>query len=234
MAKRIEAATPAAPSTPGPAANEVLPQFFTQDRGEQLPAIEASPMFVFTHHRKRWTILDGRVVPDLSKFPLTSGVNRVFVDPKTGRIKMEDAEAALKTRGHQIIPFSAAPNGRTYLQQVTTMLHGKPATAVISVWDTAHAGESSTSFDVKGYADWLESLVKRGIIAPITPHRAAEELKRVREGISRIVNRAMTGKASNAERLEVFERHAEIWERLCTGQRGTPVRGTETLPDMEG
>lgn len=231
MAKRTE--TPATTQGTGP--REVVPEFFSKDNGEGVATIQPSPPFIFAHHRKRWMVIDGRVVPELTKIPLVSGSNRVLVAPD-GRVRFADTQAMLQDRQFRLVPHNKAPNGRSYLREVDTMVDGRIVNAVISSWDTAHAGEEHVSFDAAGYADWLEKLVADGDIAPITPHRAREKLEAVRALLSKAMIKVGQNKGVSTERIDALRAEVVAWEKVTKADapKGAKVAARITDVDLSG
>lgn len=215
------------------AQREVVPEFFSTDTGEGVPTIDPSPAFIFAHHRKRWYVLAGRLVPELTKIPLVAGSNRVSL-AQDGRVRFADTQAMLQDRHFRVIPYSAAPNGRSYLQQVDTLVGSQIRPAVITVWETAHAGENRTAWDMDAYAKWLESLVSRGMIAPCTPHRIAEMLEAARTALAKAEHRMAAGKSTSSERVEALKAELAVLEKAAQATRGAKVQARDLELDLEG
>lgn len=211
---------------------EVVPQFYSNDNGIGYPLIDPAPQYIWAHHRRRWTVVDGRVVPELAKIPLTSGCNRVL-RTADGRIKFADTQAFLQDRHWKIIPHTAAPNGRTYLLAVDTLVGERDIRpAVISCFEIAHAGESRTEWDLPAYADWLERLVDTGVITPITPHRAAEKLTAAKTALSKAELKLAKGQASSGERVDALKAEVAAWTKKSQGMRGAAVAPRELDPEL--
>lgn len=229
MAKRTD--TQAQPSGP----REVVPDFFSKDNGEGVATIAPSAPFIYAHHRKRWAVIDGRVVPELSKIPLVSGSNRVLITPDK-RVRFADTQAMFQDRQFKLVPHDKAPNGRTYLQEVDTLHDGKVVPAVISVWETAHAGEEHLSFDASGYADWLEKLVADGTIPAITPHRAREKLAAARALLSKANIKVGQNKGVSTDRMDALKAEVAAWEKVvkATAATGARVQGRAASVDLSG
>lgn len=225
--RKPEAAAP----NPEPTNGEMVPLFYSQDNGAGYPMIDVAPPFLFAHHRRRFYIVDGRIVPELAPIPLVSGINEVVVD-EGGRIHFANAQARLAERHWRIITPDKAPNGRTYLRTVETVTRdGAIAKTTITVFETAHAGESKTSWDFKAYADWLESLVSRGIVDGITPHRASEMLATARSSLAKAEQRLASGRTGSPERVEALRAEVAILEKAAKA-RGAPVASTEAELDI--
>lgn len=224
--------TPASAGAAEPASDELVPQFFSTDSGVGLPVIDPAPAFVYAHHRRRWTVRDGKIVPELAKIPLVSGCNRVL-RAADGRIRFADTAAKFQERHWKIIPLELAPNGRSYLRQVDTLQGSKVVKATISCWETAHAGEAHTELDEPALVAWLESLVAKGHIAPITKHRAAEMLAAARSQLARAEHRVSTGKAASSERVEALRKEVAALEQAAKGIRGAPVASAEAELDLD-
>lgn len=224
MARRVEAQQ--TPKTPHEASTQPRPvdvDFYSTDAGVGAATIDASPKFVFAHHPKRWTIVDGRIVPELIRVPLQSGLNRVMVGTD-GRVRMHDTRALLEQKSRVIIGPELGPGGKSYLQAVDTLSNGKIVPAVITVWETAHAGESKTEWDYGAYADWLESLVASGKIAPITQHRAGEIAAATRQLLDKAITRLGTERATGSARVQELRTQLAIWEAAAKKTRGGKVQ----------
>lgn len=232
MAKRSDTPTPSSSTSTGQ--REYVPEFFSTDTGEGLPEIDPSPGFIYAHHRKRWCVINGEIVPELSKIPLVSGCNRVIRAPD-GRYRFADTQAMFQDRHFKLIQPTKAPNGRSYLQEVDTMADGRVVRAVISVWETAHAGEKHTSWDFAGYVDWLKSLVKDGVIAPITPHRASEMLSAAKSLLSKAELRLSAGRTNSPDRVEGLRAEVAALEKVAKLERRTVETKESTVElDMSG
>lgn len=210
-------------------ARAFVPKFFSRDDGSGLPNLEQSKPFIFAHHRKRWTIIDGRLVPDLSKIPLVAGANRVSY-ASDGSVRFADTQAKLQDRQFKILAPELGPDG-TYLQELDTLPSGasNPVVTYITAWETAHVGSSTTEIDEKGYADWLESLVTDGHIAPCTRHRVTELLSAAKGLLGSAEQRLAKGKGGTEGRVELLRAHVAVLERhleqLAQPQKAIPVKG---------
>lgn len=172
MAKRTNQA-----QTNQPVSAASVVEFETEVGGSELPTIDPTPKFVFTHHPDRWIILDGKLVPALSRFALVSGVNRV-TEGVDGRVGFADARAKLEKENRRVVPQEWGPldagNGRkTYVQAVQTQ---SGATAYLSAWESWSPGSSTTWTDVPAYAEWLASIVGDGKLPPCSLKVAREML----------------------------------------------------------
>ena len=174
MAKRLNSAEPA-----GGSGAAYVPDFASKDNGNAYPHIPVTPAFLLVYSPKRWMIMDGRLVPSLSKLPLEPGVNRVD-KTKDGRIRIANLRARLEEEDRKPIPYEWAPDGETYIRAVQTRAGSELATAYVSCFESVHAGDAATYPDETAYADWLERLVKDGKLPACPPHRAQKLLEQAR------------------------------------------------------
>ena len=213
------------------AANTVVPQFSTVDHGHGSPRIPATPPFVLIFTPSRWMVMEGKLVPQLSKQPLERGVNRVDQD-RQGRWRMASLNAQLEEEGRTRIPLSWAPDGQSYIQAVQTRPDGasEDVVAHVTVWESAYPGDRSTHPDTAAYAEWLESLVTSGKL-PACPaqvvRRMAEQAETRAMEAAAAARRSGSGLAQiRADRLaaelEVLQAHLEnLNKTAASGQSVT-------------
>jgi hypothetical protein len=227
MAERTSEPTPATDGGP----KRVTPAFFSRDDGTGLPTIDASKPYILAHHPNRWMVMDGRLVPSPSAFRLVDGCNRVRVAPD-GRVHFADAQAKLQDAGFRLIPYEHGPGGESYLQEVDTRPDGRSAVvkATISVWETAHAGDSNTELDEKAYADWLEELVKTNRIAACQPHVARRMLASAQASLADAEEKKAAGKLTDHGRIDALKLEIQVLSKAAG--KGDKVKGTKSAPDL--
>lgn len=211
-----------------------VPNIYTGTDSTGLSTRDASAPFVLMHHAKWWTIMDGRLVPELRPLPLVAGVQHVAF-AKNGGLRMSYTEADLKDRQISIIHPGTDPNA-SYIQEIDVIPSGsrEPAIAYITRWETAHAGQAKTTWDYAAYADWLENLVKTGVIAPITPVRAAAMIEETQRLLSRAEHRLRQGQTSDSTRVEQLKAELEILKTATATILKTPAKsGRKHVLQME-
>ena len=199
----------------------VAPKFFSRDDGSGMPSLEESDPFIYAHHAKRWVVMAGKLVPELSKIPLKDGSNRVAY-AADGSVRFADTQAMLQDRRFRIIPpemgtLATADGSKTYMQVVDTIPEGKKEvkSAHISAWETAHAGSSTTEVDEEGMAEWLQSLVDAGAIAPCPPHRARELLESTKSLLGKAELKLSVGKTSDGGRVAQLKAQIAVLEKVA-------------------
>lgn len=225
MAKQLGTATPST----GVA---YTPEFATRDLGLGHPWIDPTPPFILVYSPQRWMVMDGRLVPSLSKCPLLPGVNRVEID-RDGRIRFAATRARLEEEGRMAIPYDWAPDGESYLTTVETRPNGSQTirTAHLTVWDTCHAGDRIPSPDERGYSLWLEGLVKSGKLPSCPPHHARRMLERASEHLEE----AEAKSASHGGRATVRAKQLRVVVTTLTkaAGKGPKVKATPKAPQLE-
>jgi hypothetical protein len=121
---------------------------------QQPPKLDPCAPFLLLYDPARWTVMEGRCVPQLGRLPLEPGIEGVRKDER-GRMYWRDAAARRREKGQTVIPHSWGPSGQSYLRSYD-LPRGKKV--YLEQWATPHAGTSRISVDVDGYADWIDSL----------------------------------------------------------------------------
>jgi hypothetical protein len=138
--------------------------------------VPAAPDFQLLHKNDRWTVFHGRVVPNFLKLKFiggVAGVDQIVSD--TGRItpRIGVALAKRQEEGKIAIPFDAIPRahvGRADLHQTVGRPpsylwkpKGRPDLALL-IYERCHPGDTSITYDVKGYIEFCDNLVTTGVI----------------------------------------------------------------------
>jgi len=131
---------------------------------EILPLLEANEPFLLFWNQNNWHVINGSFLPFLGKLPLKAGFNGVDRDRSTGKWKLSGARAFLLERGKNIISWSKAPDGESYIYSINSKPGKDVVTTYLSVWSTAYAGQRDVTVDMDGYTDWIQSLVDDGEI----------------------------------------------------------------------
>lgn len=159
-------------NTPPPEPKGFTPDFAVGGTASvtALPTCEPNGLWLYSHHRSRWVVLDGMLVPDLMQIPLAGGIGGVASSAtrdQAGNIRtvydLTMLRANREVRGHVVIERGGPAGeyirghqvrgGYVYLDQHATPIPGLPQLR----WDRA------------GYAKWARSLVDRGVVAPPDP-----------------------------------------------------------------
>jgi len=209
------------------------PEFATKDLGLGHPWIDASPPYILIYSPQRWMVMDGRLVPSLSKLPLVAGVNRVEVD-KDQRIRFAATRARLEEEGRIPVPYEWGPNGESYLKTVETRPNGSSQiqTAYVSVWETCHAGDRQPATTEAGYADWLEDLVKSGKLPACPPHLARRLLEKANEHLEEA--EAMSAKHGGRATVRAKALKEKVDALAKAAGKGKKVKTRAAAPKLEG
>jgi hypothetical protein len=113
-------------------------------------------------------IMEGALVPQLSKIPLEPGTN-LIEGTKNGGIRAARLSARLAEEGRIRIPFDWAPDGVSYVQEVQTRIGLSEMTSYVSVFAEVYPGDSRTHPDSVAYVEWLTSLIASGKLPSCPP-----------------------------------------------------------------
>lgn len=122
------------------------------------PKIEDSPAFLYKHRPEDWMVMDGKVIPRLTKLKAQTGVNGVDSD-RAGRPILSPVIAEYRERGVTVIDWDVQGPGTTYLRKP------RGTNAVISQWERVYPGSSQIDCDTKGFVAFGRMLMDRGIVA---------------------------------------------------------------------
>lgn len=159
MARRIEEKKPPTPASSlrgGVASREAVPDV-GNIAGPVAPRLRPEPAYMLVVWPERWGVIESMVVPICSKLSASRGANGVGWNERTKKPQLELAKAQVVEKGGTPIPWDVDGPGRSYLQQIEGW-------GWLSRWETVYAGSDQRSVDSKGYAEWLRSLIDRGVI----------------------------------------------------------------------
>lgn len=211
----------------------VAPDFAVKDTGGY-PHIEQTPQFVLIYNPKRWTIMDGRLVPQLHHFPLEAGVNGVEFT-KDGSIRFSRAKAQKEEQDRKVIPHGWGPNGEPYQSAVETRPPGTKEVVVsyIPVWAEAHEGSTDLYTDTSAYADWLESLVTEGKVSPCPIYLAKKLLEGRVKSLREAEIGAQKGQVAASLRAEALQTDVQVLQTYVGDTKGKKVTTKKTAPKLE-
>lgn len=204
MAKALTEDQPQSPS-----GTSFAPETTTQtDHGHGHPHIPVEPPFLYIFVPQRWHICGGRLVPRVVKLPLVRGVQKVDQD-KEGRWHLARLRATLQEEGRMEIPWSWAPDGKSYVARTETFHRGQVVTTHISCFDTCHAGDSTIYPDEVAFAAWLDGLIQAKRLPACPPHLAHAMLEEHRASLANAEILA-EDKPSASRRAKVEQLRQEI------------------------
>lgn len=222
MAKKL-------PSTQAQATQRYVPDEVQHTRGGY-PTASPQPAFRYGHLPSRWRVLAGKVVPSLSKIPMTAGSQHVQTAPN-GKITTNRQRTTLMDRGFTLIDYSDAPDGVSYVDAFETR---EPEKAVqvsyCSCFESASIGSDTLEVDEDALAEWLSDLVAKGIIAKPAPSVLRKKALSVRKRLAKAEGEVAHGQGAKA--LYVGELKAELaaWESAL--QAAPRVKGSSVVPDI--
>lgn len=189
-----------------------VPDELVTERGGY-PTCEPQPAFRYAHSASRWRVLDGRVVPDLSKIPLSPGSQHV-VSRQGGKLDTSRQRATLEDRRMTLIPYSAAPGGASYVVSFETKpSNSAVSTSYCSVFEEPAIGSAELELDVPALADWLSGLVSSGTIAPPAATILRRRAKETRERLASAQSKVSTGQGALSMLVEELQIELAAWEK---------------------
>jgi len=208
-----------------------VPEVATTDHGHAYPRLPQSPPFLLVADSQRWHVMGGRVVPALHQQALAPGVDLVTADGR-GRWQLARLRARIEEQGRTIVPVEAAPDGVSYIQRVDTKVGSEVRDTYITVWETAHAGDTRTSTDIDAYSTWCAGLVDDGYIAPCPPYRLSRMLEDARTSLMHAeAAYRRTETPTHAQQVEACKANIEVIEKaLGTEPKGKKVAGKSVVP----
>lgn len=207
-----------------------VPDELVSERGGY-PTCEPRPAFRYAHSPSRWRVLDGRVVPDLSKIPLSPG-SQHFENSSGGKVKVSRQKASLEERGLVLIPYAAAPGGTSYVVSFETKLaNSGVTTSYCSVFETPSIGSDELELDSAALADWLASLVSSGTIAPPAATVLRRRAKETRERLASAQSKVSTGQGALSMLVEELQVELAAWEQALAAL--PKVRAQTAVLDLD-
>lgn len=130
-------------------------------RPQPAPRVEPTAPFLLVHHPQRWTVMAGRVIPQLGKLKLQPGVNGVEQEPRTGKPIPGPAIAEAREKGFTVIPWDVDGAGTTYLKRPTGTTD-----VVLLRFERCYPGSAQIDCDEAGYVAWCRGLIDRKVLQP--------------------------------------------------------------------
>jgi hypothetical protein len=213
------------------------PKMATQAVGIAHPFLDVSPPFLLVFHPERWMVLAGKLVPSLQRVPLADGVNNVTVE-RGGHMRVAPLRAKIEEEGRQIVPYTWAPDGVSYLQCLDTRPGG--SRNVVETWctvfETVDAGATETSADEGAYAAWLSDLVAKGRLPRCSINVARRLLDRTVERLEKARGDAakMDGHGAPLIRAQALEAEREVLAAYVEAVKGERVSAkAKRQPSMD-
>lgn len=195
------------------------------------PTGEPKPAFRYGHLPSRWRVLAGKVVPALSKIPLTAGSQHVQKE-QSGKLYTNRQRTTLEDRGFTLIPFDAAPNGMSYMDKFETRPPEQSVqVSYCSCFELTSIGSDTLEVDEEALADWLDSLVAKGIIAKPAPSVLRKKALSVRKRLAKAEGEVAHGQGAKALYVEELKAELAAWEGALQAQ--PRVRGASVVPDLD-
>lgn len=155
-------------SKPTPKRERFVPETATVDYGHEYPRVPVSAPFVYVYNPQRWTLINGRVVPQLHTVPLRDGVNHIKREGK--RWRLAQLKDRLERQGRTLIPWELGPDG-SYLSVVETRApNGRIVDTYLPVFTETYAGSSQYGPDTVAYVEWIEELMANGHLPKPAPY----------------------------------------------------------------
>lgn len=198
-------------SSPAPRQQLFEPDELVSVRGGY-PTVEPMPAFRYAHAATRWRVLKGKVVPDLSRIPLSPGSQHVL-NKEGGKIDTTMHKASLEARELKLIDYKAGPNGRTYVSVFDTKHKNRVTKSYCSVFETPIIGSPSLRLNTAALADWLESLVTSGLIAPPDAQILEARATEVRERLASAQSKVASGQGALSLLCDELKAELAAWEK---------------------
>ena len=219
------------------ASESVLPELTTNTEAAPLPRMEPKPPFVLMWHVSQWIVMRGELVPALAPRRLQPGVSRIYM--QGDRLNISDFKVHTESKGWRMIPYSWAPDGRSYMRVTEVDPTGSGRSVRRrhhSQWETLYAGTDRVGRDEEGYVAWLRHLVdsKRIPECPIVIAYGMRERALVH--MERLQRQVAQGITSNKENLARAQVTLEVLERYIAKAEAEapPVASSEVVIDVDG
>jgi len=187
-------------------------------QAEPRPEIVPAPPFLLLHHPRKWHVMEGLVVPILTKLVLKSGSNGVYIE-RNGAYNISLAIADKRSKGWTELPANV--DGNSYLKK-------DGMGGWITRWEEVHPGLDYTVTDSQEYALWCRMLVDDGIIPE--PHISV--ILRLRDHHqSQIMYYA---KIKDQGRVDMHGKLADICTEYIDrkAKESQPLESTEAIPEF--
>lgn len=217
-------------SAEGAAGVSVLPNMGAAPGGVPLTRVEACGPFILKAHPARWTVMGGKVIPQLGRIALMPGLNSIS---KIGdRINASEARAASADRGWKVIPFGHIPPAHMQPGQEPSYLYspeGRPD-VTLSIYTRCYPGSERLDCDEARYIEFCEHLVSSGLIDPPALwvlEQLAEKLHRESDGLADKAREHSVYKSASEKAIaarDVVDALIEERRRTVTPSRGASVQ----------
>lgn len=179
------------------------------------PTVEPMPAFRYAHAATRWRVIKGKVVPDLSRIPLSPGSQHVL-NREGGKIDVALHKASLEARELNLIDYKAGPNGKTYVSVFDTKHKNRIAKSYCSVFETPIVGSPTLRVNTAALADWLEGLVTSGLIAPPDAQILEARATETRERLASAQSKVATGQGALSLLVDELKVELAAWEKALS------------------
>lgn len=208
----------------------VVPDEVQTTRGGY-PLGEPAPAFRYAHLPTRWRVLSGRVVPALSKIPMSAGSQHVQT-AANGKLNTNRQRTTLEDRGFTLIPYNAAPDGVSYLRAFETRPPEEVvSTSYCSCFEEPVIGSGTLEIDEEGLADWLSSLVASGMVAKPAPSVLRQKAMSVRKRLAKAEGEVAHGQGAKALYVQELKAELAAWEQALADQ--PKLRAQTVVPDLD-
>lgn len=153
--------------------------------------IGAAMQSLLRWHPERWHVMHGRLIPQMSGFPLQAGVNNVR-RRRDGTWIVREATAVMAEKGWHILPSNVDGPGTSYFADERGTYR----------WQRRFPGSTAVQTNEREYADWVHSLIDRGVIEPIRGYVAERLAEQLRQEIGQLADQVAKGMPSAAPLLE--------------------------------
>jgi len=211
----------------------VVPNMGAAPGGIPLTRVEACGPFILKAHPARWTVMGGKVIPQLGRIALMPGLNSI--SRHGDRINASEARAASADRGWKVIPFGHVPPGHLPDDQAPSYLYspdGRPDVTLL-IYTRCYPGSDRVDCDEARYIEFCEHLVSSGLIDPPALwvlEQLAERLHREADGLADKAREHSAYKSASAKAIAA----RDVVDALIEERRRTvlPSRGASVQVDL--
>lgn len=204
------------------------PEEIVRERGGY-PTCEPAMPFRYAHSPKRWRVLAGKVVPDLCRIPIAAGAQHV-IERGNGKVDTSRQRATLEDRGLTLIAYSEGPNG-SYIRSFETKPKDQILTTYCSAWEESSIGSPELEVDELALADWLDGLVKKGLIDPPTLPVLRRKRERILRRMQEMEGNMVHGRGGLASLVNALKAELAAWDTAIASVKRE--RGAVVIPDMD-